>query len=68
TIAPSYLSNTMNIVVAQKLYPHKKIGDEPEKLSLVRWPVTQMLALLNEIDFCEARNISALFLTHSWLE
>ncbi|AIN46902.1 ADP compounds hydrolase NudE [Candidatus Palibaumannia cicadellinicola] len=67
TIAPSYLSSKMNIVVAQKLYPQKRQGDEPETLPLVRWPVSHMLALLNEIDFCEARNISALFLAHAWL-
>ncbi|UVK77271.1 MAG: ADP-sugar diphosphatase NudE [Sodalis sp. Fle] len=66
TMAPSYFSNKINIVVAQGLYPQRLKGDEPEPLSLVLWPVDRMLKLLNEPDFCEARNVSALFFAHAW--
>ncbi|KAA8996491.1 ADP compounds hydrolase NudE [Affinibrenneria salicis] len=67
TMAPSYFSSRMNIVVAQGLYPQSRQGDEPEPMPQVRWPVRDMLALLEEPDFREARNISALFLTQRWL-
>lgn len=67
TMAPSYFSSKINIVVAQELYPRRLQGDEPEPLPLIYWPIDHMLELLNEQDFCEARNISALFLTHTWL-
>ncbi len=67
TMAPSYFSSKMNVVVARELYPKRLQGDEPEPLPQIRWPVADMLALLNEPDFNEARNVSALFLAHQWL-
>ncbi len=62
TMAPSYFSSRMNILVAQQLYPQQRQGDEPEPLPQVRWPIAAMMDLLNEPDFREARNVSALFL------
>jgi len=67
TMAPSYFSSRMNILVARDLYPQQRQGDEPEPLPQVRWPIASMMDLLNEPDFREARNVSALFLAHAWL-
>lgn len=67
TVAPSYFSSQMNIVVAEDLYPESLTGDEPEPLAQQRWPLANMMALLNEPDFRESRNISALFLLREWL-
>ncbi|MBS0855694.1 MULTISPECIES: ADP compounds hydrolase NudE [unclassified Tatumella] len=67
TMAPSYFSSRMNIIVAQDLYPEKLAGDEPEPLVVHRWPVDDLLALLDKEQFSEARNISALFLLREWL-
>lgn len=67
TMAPSYFSSKMNIVVARDLYAQQREGDEPEPLPQVRWPVDRMMELLEEPDFREARNVSALFLAHAWL-
>ncbi|CNC74669.1 ADP compounds hydrolase NudE [Yersinia pseudotuberculosis] len=67
TMAPSYFSSKMNIVIAHGLYPQSLEGDEPEPLPQVRWPIANMMALLNEVDFREARNVSALFLAHTFL-
>lgn len=67
TMAPSYFSSKMNIVVAEGLYPEKLEGDEPEPLPVTRWPLEDMMALLQEPDFNEARNVSALFLVREWL-
>lgn len=67
TMAPSYFSSQMNIVVAEGLYPEKLEGDEPEPLPLRRWPLDNLLTLLEEPDFREARNVSALFMVREWL-
>lgn len=67
TMAPSYFSSKMNIVVAEGLYPEKLEGDEPEPLPVIRWPLDNLMALLQEPDFSEARNVSALFLVREWL-
>ncbi len=67
TLAPSYFSSKMNIVVAEGLYEEKLEGDEPEPLPVLRWPLDNLLGLLQEPDFCEARNVSALFLVREWL-
>jgi ADP-ribose diphosphatase len=62
TTIPSHFSNLITIVLAEDLYPAKLEGDEPEPLLLVKWPKADMMALLKEPDFREARNVSALFL------
>ncbi|WJV64621.1 ADP compounds hydrolase NudE [Pectobacteriaceae bacterium CE70] len=67
TMAPSYFSSQMNIVIAHGLYLKSLPGDEPEPMPQVRWPLQNMMALLNEPDFREARNVSALFLAQNWL-
>lgn len=67
TMAPSYFSSKMNIVLAHDLYPQSTEGDEPEPLPQVRWPIADMMALLAEPDFREARNVSALFLSEAFL-
>ncbi|ELW9440813.1 ADP compounds hydrolase NudE [Pluralibacter gergoviae] len=66
-MAPSYFSSKMNILVAEDLYPESLPGDEPEPLPQVRWPLARMMDLLEEPDFNEARNVSALFLVREWL-
>ena len=67
TLAPSYFSSKMNIVVAEGLYAEKLEGDEPEPLPVMRWPLDNLMALLQEADFNEARNVSALFMVREWL-
>ena len=67
TMAPSYFSSRMNIIVAEDLYTEKLEGDEPEPLILHRWPLNDLLSLLEKDQFSEARNVSALFLLREWL-
>lgn len=67
SMTPSYFSSKTNIVIAKKLYPEQLQGDEPEPLPIIYWPVSKILCLVNEPDFCEARNVSAVFLAHAWL-
>ncbi|CAM2874278.1 ADP compounds hydrolase NudE [Vibrio rarus] len=65
-LAPSYFSSKMTLFVAQELYPETLLGDEPEPLTLVRWPLAQADDLLTHMDFCEARCISALMLAQRY--
>lgn len=67
TLAPSYFASSMTIVLAEDLYRQKLEGDEPEPLTLVTWPQSNMLGLLELSDFNEARNVSALFLAREYL-
>lgn len=67
TMAPSYFSSKMNIMLAEDLYPESLTGDEPEPLVQERWPLAHLMDLLEDPDFNEARNVSALFLIREWL-
>lgn len=60
SMAPSYFSSKMNIVIARDLFPKKLEGDEPEPLVQVRWPLARMMELLQQPDFREARNVLSL--------
>ncbi|MBT0727327.1 ADP compounds hydrolase NudE [Rosenbergiella australiborealis] len=67
TMAPSYFSSRMHILVAEKLYPEWLEGDEPEPLKIHRWPLAELIHLLEHPQFQEARNVSAMFLLREWL-
>ena len=66
-LAPSYSSSKMSLFLAKDLYPAMLIGDEPEPLELVLWPLEQAEALLFNNDFREARSVSALLLAMRYL-
>lgn len=61
-LAPSYFSSKMTLLLAQGLYPEQLVGDEPEPLEIVRWPLSQADELLSHLDFSEARSVTALLL------
>lgn len=62
SMAPTFFSGKMHIVVAKNLYPMRLEGDEPEPLEVVKWPLAEIDALLARDDFTEARSIAALLL------
>ncbi|AAP95733.1 ADP compounds hydrolase NudE [[Haemophilus] ducreyi] len=64
---PSHMFSLMHIFVAQDLYKSKLIGDEPEPLSIVRYPLTEIDTLLADSNFAEARNLAALFMLREFL-
>ncbi|GAB4394036.1 MAG: ADP compounds hydrolase NudE [Gammaproteobacteria bacterium] len=66
--APGYSSSQMHIVLAQDLYPERLVGDEPEPIEVVPWPLNQVGELLQRDDFTEARSIAALFLALQHLQ
>ncbi|KUI97053.1 ADP compounds hydrolase NudE [Vibrio sp. MEBiC08052] len=67
-LAPSYFSGQMSLFIAQDLYPEQLVGDEPEPLEIIRWPLSQAEELLTHLDFCEARSVAALLLTLNYMK
>ncbi|WP_434665525.1 ADP compounds hydrolase NudE [Aeromonas sp. NJAU223] len=67
SLAPGYFSSRMDILLARELYPELRVGDEPEPLEVIPWPLDQIDELLARPDFTESRSISALLLARKWL-
>tara|TARA_R110000787_G_scaffold34475_1_gene89202 strand:- start:330 stop:887 length:558 start_codon:yes stop_codon:yes gene_type:complete len=61
-MAPAFFDAKMTIFLAENLYAEKLVGDEPEALDIVPWPLSNYRQLLQEPDFNEARSIAALLL------
>lgn len=62
SLAPAYLEHTIDIILAEELYPEKLAGDEPEELQVVPWPLNRIDTLLASGECSEARSIAALYL------
>jgi ADP-ribose diphosphatase len=62
-MAPTFFSGSMDIFIGHDLYTEKLIGDEPEPLEVIHWPLKDYTSLLARSDFNEARSIAALMLT-----
>ncbi|RIY34276.1 ADP compounds hydrolase NudE [Psittacicella gerlachiana] len=58
-----YQTAQMHVVIAQDLSPLEQMleGDEPEPLTLVRWPLAQLDQLLSHPRFRDSRNLAALY-------
>jgi ADP-ribose diphosphatase len=68
SLAPAYLEHTIEIIIAQDLYPEKLQGDEPEELEVVPWKLSEINALLMTGECTEARSIAALFMAADYLK
>jgi ADP-ribose diphosphatase len=67
SLAPGYFASKMDILLARDLFPEQRVGDEPEPLEVIPWPLNRIDELLEREDFTESRSISALLLTIKWL-
>ncbi|PJG60404.1 ADP compounds hydrolase NudE [Aeromonas cavernicola] len=67
SLAPGYFASRMDILLAQELFPEQRVGDEPEPLDVIPWPLDRIDELLARPDFSESRSISALLLASKWL-
>ncbi|MGR6980048.1 ADP compounds hydrolase NudE [Testudinibacter sp. P27/CKL/0425] len=65
--SPGFMHNPMHIFLAEQLSPSVLQGDEPEPLEVVEYPLAQLDQLLQQADFCEARNLTALYLLRDYL-
>jgi len=61
-MAPAFFNAKMDIFIAKNLYSAHLLGDEPEPLEVVPWPIKDYKNLLQQSDFNEARSIAALML------
>jgi ADP-ribose diphosphatase len=68
SIAPAYLEHTIEIIIAQNLYPEKLVGDEPEELEVIPWKLNDIQSLLATGECSEARSIAALYMTLDYLK
>ena len=59
-INPQIMGHKMHVLLGEDLYPNQLEGDEPEPLEIVRYPLSQLDALLVSDEFNEARNLTAL--------
>jgi ADP-ribose diphosphatase len=66
-MAPAFFDASMTIFLAENLYTEKLLGDEPEALELIPWPLADYGQLMQEPDFNEARSIAALLLVKDHL-
>lgn len=67
-IAPSHMGFTIHVLLAQDLYPAPLVGDEPEPLQLVPWPLAALGELYDSEQFDEARALAALHLAERRLK
>lgn len=67
SLAPTYMSHEIQLVVAEGLFPEKLEGDEPEPLEVVPWRLDALHELILREEFSEGRSIAALFLLREWL-
>lgn len=68
SLAPAYLEHTIDIILAEDLYPEKLQGDEPEELEVVPWDIRRIDSLMATGECSEARSIAALYLAAEFLQ
>jgi ADP-ribose diphosphatase len=62
SLAPGYMSHSLDIILARDLYEKRLPGDEPEPLDVVTWRFSDLDGLVGRQDFSEGRSIAALFI------
>lgn len=67
TLAPTYMSHEIHLVLAEGLFPERLPGDEPEPLEVQPWRLDALHELILREEFSEGRSIAALFLLREWL-
>lgn len=67
SLVPGYIQHATRIVLARDLFPSPAVGDEPEPIEVIPWPLRDIGGLLAREDFTEARGIAALFLLQRFL-
>jgi ADP-ribose diphosphatase len=67
-LAPGHMGFTINVLLAEDLYPERLPADEPEPPELVTWPLARLDELITGDEFREARAIAALYLVRHHLD
>ncbi len=61
TSTPHYTCAKSHLLLAEDLYEEQQQGDEPEELRQLRWPLSDIDALLTHPDITDARTLHALY-------
>lgn len=67
SLTPGYSSYQTHLYLATGLFKAKLQGDEPEELEIVHWPLTDLMNLLEQNDFSDARSQLAVYLLNDYL-
>ena len=62
TLAPTYMTHAIDLVLAEDLYPERLVGDEPEVLEVVPWRLDRLHELVLREDCSEGRSLAALLI------
>ena len=62
TLAPTYMTHAIDLVLAEQLYPERLVGDEPEVLEVVPWRLDQLHELGMRDECSEGRSLAALLI------
>lgn len=63
----TFMNSPMHILIARYLYQSRLLGDEPEPVQLVRYPLANLAQLLDDPDFYDARSLTAVYSLRDWL-
>jgi len=67
TLAPTYMSHEIHLVVAEDLYEERLPGDEPEPLEVMPWKFDKLHELMLREDCSEGRSLAAMYIVRDWL-
>ncbi|MFT3805854.1 ADP compounds hydrolase NudE [Arenimonas sp.] len=67
TLAPTYMTHEIHLVLAEDLYPERLPGDEPEELEVVPWKLDALHELVLREDCSEGRSLAGLLVVREVL-
>jgi ADP-ribose diphosphatase len=67
TLAPTYMTHEIQLVLAEDLYPERLPGDEPEELEVVPWRLDALHELVLREDCSEGRSLAGMFIVRELL-
>lgn len=62
SLAPNYMTHSIDLVLAEDLYPERLPGDEPEVLEVIPWRLDNIHKLIAREDCSEGRTMAALLI------
>lgn len=68
SLAPTYMSHEIHLVVAEDLYEERLAGDEPEPLEVLPWKFDNFNELMLREDCSEGRSLAAMYIVRDWLK
>lgn len=68
SLSPNYMSQRIQVVLAQDLYPQRLPGDEPEPMGVDHVSLRQLSSLMQNRLFSEGRALAALYLVRDLLQ